>query len=230
MSDQPGEGGPDQGQPNDGAASDADGGRGEGQGEGQGKGQGEGGGGQAGQPGKGGQPGGAGGQPGGGGGQPGEGGGGGGPGAPGSLSDGGGGSGGAGGDSLTADAADGRDAREASSLVTKRLREELESGNLDRDLMDDLGYSEEDVRRFARKLEDRLNAADPKNLREAAERRQFEALLDRMDRDAGGATLRGEGDGPAAGGFAAPRRPTPAEYQDLSRSYKQRLLRKSNGK
>ena len=94
--------------------------------------------------------------------------------------------------------------------------------------MEDLGYSEKDVRRFARQLEERLNATDAADAREAARQRQFDSLLDQIGREADSASRAGRSDGPAASGFNAPRRPAPPEYRDLGRSYRQRLLKKGS--
>lgn len=118
------------------------------------------------------------------------------------------------------------DIREASSLVYERLKDELQRGELDQNLLNELGYTEADAKRFAEQLEKRLNAGDAQSPAEQARKRQFEAILEQMGRDASAAERRAS-DGPRqdAGGFAAPRREAPMDYRQLERIYKERLLK-----
>ena len=116
-------------------------------------------------------------------------------------------------------------ARKASSLVHKRLKDELSRGEVDRELLDEMGYTESDLRRFADRLEERLNRQAADSEAEAARQRQFDSILERINRGAQ-ADRRDAGSGPreAAEGFSAPARPAPPEYRRRQREYEQRIL------
>ena len=116
-------------------------------------------------------------------------------------------------------------ARKASSLVHKQLQDQLSRGEVDRELLQEMGYTENDLRQFAERLEQRLNQTPAESAADAARQRQFEAILDRIDRSAQSQAIQGN-DGPreAAEGFAAPPRPAPRGYRRLQEEYERRVL------
>lgn len=69
-------------------------------------------------------------------------------------------------------------AKKATNLVLKRLKEQLERGDVDQQLLDELGWTKEDAAKFAKWLEEKLNAPRDTSSPEAeARQRQFEELL-----------------------------------------------------
>lgn len=116
-------------------------------------------------------------------------------------------------------------AREASSLVHKRLREQLSRGEVDSDLLKEMGYSEADLRQFADRLEQRLNQTPADSAADAARQRQFDAILDRIGESARSQQIGGS-DAPreAAEGYSAPPRPAPRQYRQLQEEYERRVL------
>ena len=123
------------------------------------------------------------------------------------------------------DEADPEFARKASDLVYKRLEDELSRGEVDEDLLREMGYSENDLRQFADQLEQRLNDRAADTDAEAARQRQFDAILDRINRGAKSDARRGRTDQrEAAEGFDRPARPAPPEYRRRSQEYEQRIL------
>src|SRR5690606_36893861 len=73
------------------------------------------------------------------------------------------GSGNAGGGSgdLTPDEANLEDKCQAANLVLKQLQEELDRGQVDPELLKELGWTEEQMRKFAERLSQELNRSDP---------------------------------------------------------------------
>ena len=121
--------------------------------------------------------------------------------------------------------------KRSANLALNRLKEQLERGETPQELLDDLGYTEEDLSRFMQRLEQRLNdtGADQSDAAAAA-RRQFDSLLRGIDYESAGEVRRG-GDGPrkAASGFGAANRPVPPEYRGEQEAYKRRLSREGSG-
>jgi len=84
-------------------------------------------------------------------------------------------------------------AKKATNLVLKRLKEQLERGDVDQQLLDELGWTKEDAAKFAKRLEEQLNAPrDPASPEAEARQRQFEELLKSLT--VSSTTSRREGD------------------------------------
>lgn len=92
----------------------------------------------------------------------------------------------AGGDNApTADPVNVEDRLKATNLVLKQLQDDLDRGKVDQQLLDKLGWTEDDMRRFAERLESRLSAdAQPADPGEAARTRQFREMLKSLDLNA----------------------------------------------
>jgi hypothetical protein len=123
------------------------------------------------------------------------------------------------------------DKRRASELVLERLKDQLERGEAPEELLDDLGWTEDKLRDFMGRLEQRLSDTGEDTSPEAeARRRQFETILEGIDYASEG-QQRDAGDGPreSAQGFGSQRRPVPPEFQDQQYQYRQRLSRRTRG-
>ncbi len=74
------------------------------------------------------------------------------------------------------------DRLKATNLVLKELQDDLDRGKVDQELLDKLGWTEEDMRRFAERLQQRLSTDDaPADSGEAARARQFREMLKSLD-------------------------------------------------
>lgn len=109
--------------------------------------------------------------------------------------------------------------------MLRQLREQLERGAIDDDLKRQLGVTEEDLRRFAERLEQRLSETGAVETPEERDRRlQFEEMLRGLEYESRGARREGEA-GPrrATQGAAGVRREAPPEYRDQERAYREKL-------
>ncbi len=113
------------------------------------------------------------------------------------------------------DAANLEYAKEAADLVLKRLQGELERGEVDQDLLDELGWTEDEVRKFTNRLKDRLDAPAGDTPESVARRRQFEETLKTLDLKSSYGPRQGSGVRSTRSDSIGPRRsPVPAEYRD----------------
>lgn len=136
--------------------------------------------------------------------------------------------GGANGD-LTPEEAELADKRRATELVLKRLQDELQRGEVSDEMLKDLGWTEDNLRDFMSRLEQRLaDSGQDDSPAAEARRRQFQEILRGLDVDAESQRRDGAtGDRPVEQGFAAPRRPAPSEFRAEEEAFKQRLSRES---
>jgi hypothetical protein len=124
-------------------------------------------------------------------------------------------------------------ARKATNLVLQRLKSQLERGEVDQDLMDELGWKDKkDVERFVKYLEKGLSQPEDDNSPESQARRmQFEETLKSMD--LGSETQRRSG---SVGQertieqVGAKTAPVPREYQRVWESYTRSLSKQNDGK
>jgi len=74
------------------------------------------------------------------------------------------------------------DRLKATNLILKQLQEDLDRGQVDQQLLDKLGWTEDDMRRFTERLKQRLSTDDkPADPGEAARARQFREMLKSLD-------------------------------------------------
>lgn len=141
-----------------------------------------------------------------------------------------GGGGEGGGDASAAEAAKLEHAKQAADLVLKRLQKDLERGEVSPELLDELGWTNKDVQRFADRLQRQLQGADKSETPESiARRRQFEEMLKGLDLQNTGTVRRGsEAPQRAAEGIGPRRIPIPAEYRDAYEAYRRSLSKRSN--
>jgi hypothetical protein len=122
-------------------------------------------------------------------------------------------------------------ARKASNLVLNRLKGQLERGEVDQELLDELGWKNKaDVERFVKMLEEGLKDQRDDNSPEAIARRlQFEEMLKSMK--LGNETTSRKGG--AAGSrtiqqIGGKNAPVPPEYQKLVESYTRSLSKQAD--
>ena len=76
------------------------------------------------------------------------------------------------------------DAAEAADLALKRLKKDLERGKVDRKLLEQLGWTEEQLKSFSEKMHDKLNSLKESPSDDSAgrlQRRRVEELLKSLD-------------------------------------------------
>ncbi|QDT54132.1 hypothetical protein Pan44_21590 [Caulifigura coniformis] len=134
---------------------------------------------------------------------------------------------GSGGES-TAEAANLENRKKATNLALKRLQETLERGDIDPELQKELGFTDDELRSFMDRLEERLADTGDDNSPEAqARRRQFEQLLKGIDlQTQTSKRAAGTGEGPSTSGFGTSGRPAPAEYRAAEKRYRESLNKK----
>jgi hypothetical protein len=122
-------------------------------------------------------------------------------------------------------------ARKATNLVLQRLKEQIERGEVDQQLLDELGWTKEDAEKFAKRLEQQLNAPRDATSPEAeARQKQFEELLKSLTVTS--STSRREGDSKRQRRTQQneTRRLTlPPEYRELGEAYTKGLSKAKAG-
>tara|TARA_R110002072_G_C7978294_1_gene535827 strand:- start:323 stop:4150 length:3828 start_codon:yes stop_codon:yes gene_type:complete len=129
-----------------------------------------------------------------------------------------------------ADEANLDDKLKASNMVLKRLKDELERGDVDPELLKKLGWTEQDMQRFADRLERQL--AQPKSGDPAAEarRRQFEEVLRNVDLESTGRERSGNVDNQkSTNNFSERRLPAPRSHRKAYEDYIKRLSQQRRG-
>ncbi|MDB5385709.1 MAG: hypothetical protein JWM11_1355 [Planctomycetaceae bacterium] len=120
-------------------------------------------------------------------------------------------------------------ARKASSLVLKKLKKELDRGEVDPKMLEELGWTKDDMQRFVKQLEKQLqDSGDDNSAESEARRKQFEETL-----KAAGASLTGKtkkktakaGPTTRVDETGARRIPVPLEYQELYEEYNKDLAK-----
>jgi hypothetical protein len=115
--------------------------------------------------------------------------------------------------------------KKAASLALRELEKELSRGKQPKELMEELGYSEEDLENFLKQFDQDLNqSVDQQSPEAQARRRQFEELLKGIDVGADG-DLRSGGDQPrnASQSSGSNRRPTPRKYEASEEAFRKRI-------
>ena len=117
-------------------------------------------------------------------------------------------------------------ARKATNLVLKRLKEQIDRGEVDQELLDELGWTEKEMEQFARRLEAQLNQSESSDdSPEAHARRlEFEETLkglqlgsETAQRNSNAARIR------RTRQIDARRLPVPAEYREQYEAYTKSL-------
>jgi hypothetical protein len=118
--------------------------------------------------------------------------------------------------------------KKATNLALKRLQESMERGNIDPELQKELGFTDDELKTFMDRLQERLADNGDDNSPEAqARRRQFEQLLKGINlQTETGKREAGTGTGPAGAGYSGARRSGPAEYRAAEQRYRESLNKK----
>ncbi len=116
------------------------------------------------------------------------------------------------------------DRKKAAELVLNKLEEDLKRGQVDEELLEELGWSPDNLKQFQRRMADYLrgqSAPDQPDLKQ----RQFDEMLRNMQLEGRRETRTGpEGGRVARDEFAPTQRPAPPEYRDLEEAFKRSLL------
>lgn len=106
--------------------------------------------------------------------------------------------------------------RKAANLVLQRLKDQLKRGEVDPEMLRELGWTEDDVRRFTQRLEQQLQAGpDTDSLDNEIRRRQFEETLKSYELKAPGARQADTYQNKRSGGGVSDRRlPVPSRYRE----------------
>jgi collagen type III alpha len=133
--------------------------------------------------------------------------------------------------SLTeADEANLDDKLKASNMVLKRLKEELERGDVDPELLKKLGWTEKDMQRFAERLERQLAQPKPGDPAAETRRRQFEEVLRNVDLESTGRAQSGDVvDQKSTNNFSERRLPAPRSHRKAYEDYIKRLSQQRRG-
>ena len=94
---------------------------------------------------------------------------------------------------------------------------------MDEELLEELGWTEDQLKRFADRLESQLAADPPADPREAARREQFEAMLTELGkrrRRVGNLRSGADIEGADPGGVGPRDLPVPPEYEELYRAFR----------
>lgn len=146
----------------------------------------------------------------------------------GSGRDGGAGAGGEGGD--TPDEANPEDARKAANLVLRKLEDQIQRGDVDPELLKELGWTKDDMRRFADRLKNQLeDRGDDGSPGAVARRRQFEESLKNLDLRSGAKSRRGANfEKPDNDAAIGPRKAAvPSEYRDAYEAYTREVSKRT---
>lgn len=115
------------------------------------------------------------------------------------------------------------DKKKATDLVLKRLKDELERGEVDQEFLKQLGWTESDLQRFVDRL-DQQSKASGDTPAEQVRRRQFEEMLKSLDlRSSGGTREDVTKKKRSTSDFADKQVPVPLEYRDAYKKYADKL-------
>lgn len=129
-----------------------------------------------------------------------------------------------------ADKANLDDKLKASNMVLKRLKEELDRGDVDPELLKKLGWTEKDMQRFAERLERQLAQPKPDDPGAEARRRQFEEVLRNVDLESSGREQAGDfSNQKSTNNFSERRLPAPRSHRKAYEDYIKRLSQQRRG-
>ncbi len=119
--------------------------------------------------------------------------------------------------------------RKAANLVLQRLQKELERGEVDDDLLKELGWTPDDLRKFSDRLQRQLQKKNSEQTPESlARRRQFEEMLKGLDLKSTGSKRRSTvTKKQSIDGIGSRRLPVPAEYREAYEAYTKSLSKRS---
>lgn len=117
--------------------------------------------------------------------------------------------------------------------MLNRLEEDLQRGEVDRELLDRLGWTKEDLQRFSDRLRQQLQSLDEAGAEETpasqARRRQFEEMLKSLDLRTPQESRAGREGGRATEGVGSREVPVPAEYREAYEAFTRSLSKHRGG-
>lgn len=134
------------------------------------------------------------------------------------------------GNAQAAEAANLEFGKKAANLVLKRLDRQLERGDVDRKLLDELGWTKGDVKKFADRLRDQLDSRRKDDSPTSQARsRQFNEMLKSLNIRRAPQGRRGSTTSRRSHEGVGPRRlSVPPEYQDALDAYTRELSKRAN--
>jgi len=123
-------------------------------------------------------------------------------------------------------------AKKAANLVLNRLEKEQKRGNVDKELLKELGWTENDLKKFTERLRQNLREGDNGETPQSKARKlQFQEWLKSLDLKSTG-RKRTAKDRPrrSLGSIQGRRTPPPAEYRELFEAYTRSLNKQTNQK
>ena len=127
-------------------------------------------------------------------------------------------------------APDVNDAAKAADLALKRLQQDLDRGEVDNELLEELGWTEEQLKMFSERMHDQLRSLkdtpDEANAPERLQRRRVEELLKSLDLESSAKDRLGRTDRDRAQQDTTSRKTQPpGRYRDLLKMYQKSLSR-----
>ncbi len=121
--------------------------------------------------------------------------------------------------------------KKAADLVLKRLEDDLRRGEVDQKLLDRLGWTKEDMQRFADRLRRQLDdPGDDRSAGAVARRRQFEEMLKSLDLQSTQSRRNAKTAGRRPSeGIDVPDLPVPAEYREAYEAFTKSLSKRNRG-
>ncbi len=117
-------------------------------------------------------------------------------------------------------------ARKATELALRRLRDQLNDGKVDQELLDQLGWERDDLDRWVRNYENLYRKAGSKNQQGKAAKAELDAALRSLGLRPQGAQIKSHAADDRTGGMKESRRTRPpAEYAEQFRAYTQGTAR-----
>lgn len=120
--------------------------------------------------------------------------------------------------------------KEAANLVLKRIDDTLKRGEVDPDLLKQLGWNEQDMRKFSSRLRKHVNTPDSDTSPEAtARRRQFEEMLRSVNVPSRGAKRLGRSERTrGTDALNAQDLPVPLQFREAVKLYRRNLTRRKS--
>jgi hypothetical protein len=119
------------------------------------------------------------------------------------------------------------DERRAANLALRELQDQLNRGAVDENLKRQLGVNDADLQEFLRRMQERMSEPGTDESPEARfRRRQFEEMLRGIEYGSTGGTREAASTpGETTRGAGGVRRPTPPEYRDQERAFREQQTR-----
>ncbi len=129
----------------------------------------------------------------------------------------------------TAQEADLEAAKKATNLVLRKIRDDMKRGEVDQKLLDELGWTENEMKKFLERMQNSLQPTDLDSPAARARQRQFEETLKSLNLKSSASRRSGEAIKKRATEEIGPRRtPTPAEYREYYEAFTRSLSKQEN--